>query len=211
MRHYSLRPSASWILGGLVWLTLAAIATAGNAGAKDIPPFDAVQQTVLRHFQAKPDFRPTDLIVREDAAPLLGQLQKMGLPLPNCPQILERIPTRGEFLVEELSTPKGRSFMREIAQLPNGYDRVDRLSRLPRGQQTVRDLVKGPGGAEMIKYMTTAKGGKELGRMLSSDPHGSNFNAPTSRIYTAAMLLDCLKESHAAAVKAAGKTAAAPR
>jgi hypothetical protein len=89
---------------------------------------------------------------------------------------------------------------------PNGYDRIDRLSRLPLGQQTVRDLIRGPGGEKMVAYMTTASGGKELGKMLSNDPQGKQFNAPTGRIYTVAMLLDRMKQSQAAALKAAGKS-----
>jgi hypothetical protein len=55
--------------------------------------------------------------------------------------------------------------------------------------------------------MTTAKGGKELGKMLSEDPNGKGFNESTGRIYTAAMLLDRLQQSRAAAMKpASGKS-----
>ena len=199
-----------WIMGALAVLVLATPSVAASpTKGKAIPPFEDVKRAVTRYFQNRTDSQPSDLITREDdlitredVEPLLAQLQAMGLPLADRADILRRIPAKGEFLVEQLSTPKGRQFMRGIAQYPDGYDRLDRLSRLPRGEQTVRDLIKGPGGPSLIKYMTTSKGGRELGKMLSQGPHGANFNAPTGRIYTAAMLLDRLKQSHAAAIKA---------
>jgi len=54
--------------------------------------------------------------------------------------------------------------------------------------------------------MTTTSGGKELGKLLSNNPRTRNFNKPTGRIYTAAMLIARLEESHTAAVKASTLT-----
>ncbi len=205
MRHpIVLLSCATTILLGVA-AAISAAPAGGQANTKPIPPFSEVQQTVSRHFQTRPDFQPGDLITREDVAPLLTQLQKMGLPLADAGKILEKVPAKGEFLVDQLSTPNGRKFMRHIATYPNGYDRVDRLSRLPQGHQTIRMLVQDPGGHRMIEYMTNTKGGKELGRMLSADPNDKQFNAPTGRIYTVTMLLARLQQSHAAALKAAGK------
>ncbi len=155
------------------WVIAAATAAdpvGGRGKAKPIPQFSEIRQVVLRYFQARADYRPGDLITREEVEPLLGRIERMGLPLPDAKRILENVPAKDSFLSQQLGTPEGRKFMRQIAGYPNGYDRVDRLSRLPRGQQTVRDLIKGPGGEKMIEYMTTAAGGKELGKMLSSDP-----------------------------------------
>lgn len=179
--------------------------TAGLAVARDadrpLPAFSEVRQAVLRHFERQADFRPTDLITRDQVEPLLAKLQGMGLPLTDAKQILEMVPAKGDFLVEQLGTPAGRSFMRRAAVYPNAYDRLDRLSRMPLGQQTVRDLIKGPGGEKMIEYMTKAPGGLELGKMLSNCPDGQHFNTPTGRIYTVEMLLARLQESYAAALK----------
>jgi hypothetical protein len=196
------------LLSGIASIALGVVelSVAAPGGSKPVPPFASVQQAVWRYFQARPDFQPADLITREDVAPLLIELRRKGLPLADAEQILEKVPAAGEFLVDQLSTPNGRKFMRRIAVYPNGYDRIDRLSRLPLGQQTVRDLIRGPGGEKMIAYMTTASGGKELGKMLSNNPEGKHFNAPTGRIYTVAMLLDRLKQSQAAALKAPGKS-----
>ena len=199
------------LASGLVALflgVLSAMAAApadGPAKGQPLPPFAEVQLAVLRYFEARPNYRPGDLITREDVRPLLAELQKKGLPLPDAKQILEKVPAKGEFLVDQLSTPNGRRFMRRIAVYPDGYDRVDRLSRLPQGQQTVRALIAGPDGDKMIQYMTTAKGGRELGQMLSEDPGGANFNASTGRIYTVPLLLARLQQSHAAALKAAAR------
>jgi hypothetical protein len=201
----------NWIAIALLGVAAATaadpVASGGKAKPKPVPQFSEVTQAVLRHFQAKPDYRSGDLITRDDVAPLLGRIERMGLPLPDAKRILENVPAKDSFLVQQLGTPDGRKFMRRIAGYPNAYDRLDRLSRLPRGQRIVRELIKGPGGEKMIEYMTTAQGGKELGKMLSDDPHGADFNAPTGRIYTVNMLLARLQQSHAAALKAAKKAA----
>lgn len=202
MRHRILLLSGMAVLVlGLVPAIAATPAT--QPKGKTIPPFLGVRQTVWQYFQATPDFQPGDLIVREDVAPLLAQLQRTWLPPADAGKILEKVPAKGEFLVSQLSTPDGRTFMRRIANYPNAYDRLDRLSRMPHGQQTVSDLVRGPGGEKMIEYMTKTPGGKELGKQLSNSPDGKQFNAPTGRIYTVAMLLAQLQQSHMAAVKTA--------
>ena len=199
MRHWflSLSGMAVIFLG-----VVPAMAAAAGDPAK-IPPFSEVRQTVLSYFEARPDYRPGDLITRGDVEPLLARLQQQGLPLTDAKQILEKTPVKGEFLVEQLSTPNGRKLMRRIATYPGGYDCVDRLSRLPYGHQTVRALMRDPGGQTLIEYLTTTSGGKETGKMLSNSPGGERFNDPTGRIYTAAMLLARLQQSHAAALKAA--------
>ena len=203
MRHWSLPLSgiAAIFLG--VALAVAAAPVGGLAKGRPIPPFSEVQQTVLSYFGARSDFQPGDLITRGDVEPLLVRLQQKGFPLADAKQILEKTPVKGEFLVDQLSTPNGRKFMRRIAAYPGGYDRLDQLSRLPDGQQTVRTLIRGPGGQRLIEYLTTPSGRKETGKMLSNSPGGERFNAPTGRIYTVAMLLARLQQSHAAALKAA--------
>ncbi|MCE5269211.1 MAG: hypothetical protein LLG00_15145 [Planctomycetaceae bacterium] len=181
---------------------VAASAQSSLAATRPIPQFSEVRQAVLRYFQARRDYRPGDLITRQTIAPLLGQLQQKGLPLPDSKQILESVPSDDGFLARQLATPAGRSFMRQVARYPDAYDRLDRLSRMPRGEQTVRDLIRGPDGYKMLQYMTTTPGGEEMGRMLSNAPGAGDFNAPTGRIYTVDALLAQLEKSHAASVKA---------
>ncbi len=186
----------------------AASSTEGVEGGKQIPPISEIRRTVLDYFEDQEDYRPGDMITREQIEPLLERLREKGLPLPDAKEILDSVPEKGEFLVDQLGTPAGRKFMRRIARFPEAYDRLDRLGRLPRGKRTVADLIRDPGGYKMIEYMTTAAGGKELGRMLSNSPKGKNFNRPTGRTYTAELLLERLERSRAESIKAAEKKAA---
>jgi len=205
MRHILLRPvSLTFVLllGG------AAFAASQNelpVKTKPIPPFTEVEKSVQEYFKAIKGFQKNDLLTRKMVEPLLKQLQKSGLPLSDAAQILAKVPSEDEFLAVQLSSERGRQFMRRISKYPDGYDRVDRLSRMPHGQQTIRDLIRGPGGEKMIEYMTTTTGGTELGNQLSNSPTGKQFNEPTGRIYTMSLLLERLQRSHAAAVKAASK------
>lgn len=166
-----------------------------------LPPFEQVEQVVLQHFAADADLQPGGIIAQSQVESLLPKLRHIGFEPADAREIVQRVPADGEFLVRELRTPAGREFMREIASLPNAYDRLDHLSRLPLGKQTVRDLIHKAGGSEMIQYMTASPGGIELGKMLSKAPNGSDFNRPTGRLYTVAMLLQRLKTSLAAAAK----------
>lgn len=182
------------------------VVVVGNAAAvTPIPPFAQVRQTVLQYFAKQPNYETGDLITADQVTKLLEQLRRQGLPLADGAQIVAQTPAAGEFLVEQLGSAAGRQFMQRIARYPQAYDRLDRLSRMPQGQQTVRDLIRGPGGDKLIEYLTTADGGKELGKMLSGTPTGKDFNSPTGRIYTVALLSDRLQQSHQAAVRAASK------
>jgi hypothetical protein len=96
--------------------------------------------------------------------------------------------------------------MRQSAGFPLAYDRMDHLERLSDGQRILDRLVDGPDGYKLIEYLTSAPGGKNMGKMLTEAPHGVDFNKPTGRIYTQEQLLDRLKESHAKAQQAAGKS-----
>ena len=200
MRRQTILLGVTVVLSSVVF---AAAADPQRGSMKPIPSLSEIKQVVLRYFQAKPDYRVGDLITKEDVEPLLGKLQQKGLPLPDAKQILDKTPAKDEFLTQQLRTPDGRKFMRDISGYGDAYDRRDRLSRLPHGQQTIRDLIRGPDGYKMIEYMTTAPGGKELGNQLSNAPKGKDFNAVTGRIYTADILLLRLEKSRAASLKAA--------
>jgi hypothetical protein len=196
-----------------LYMAMACVAAAFGADAQQaaIPSSAEIKKVVSRHFAAKEDFQPGDLIIREDVKPLLEKLRKLGLPLPDAKKILDDAPRGDEFIAQQLATPDGQKFMRRISKYPMAYDRLDRLGRLPRGRSIVRELIRGPGGEKMIEYMTTAAGGKELGKMLSNSPGASDFNAPTGRIYTVEMLLERLEESRQASIKAAQDAAKKPR
>jgi hypothetical protein len=166
---------------------------------KPIPSSSELRDVAVRYFQSHfpQDYRDGDLITRESVAPLIAELQKRGVPLPDGPEILAKVLSSGDFLAVQFSTPKGLDFMRKIARYPNGYDLADRLSRMIRGQDRIRELIRGPDGYRMIEYMAAAPGGKNMGVMLGNAPRGKDFNQPTGRIYTAQQLLTRLEESRA--------------
>jgi hypothetical protein len=175
------------------------------ATAKPIPSAADVQQTVWRYFQERRDFQPGDPITGDDVRPLLAKLQRKGLPLDDAEEILEAVPDKDAFLVQQFSTPEGRKFMRRISSYPNVYDRLDRLASLPHGEQTVSDLIRNPGGEKMVAYMTTTASGNKLARVLTKLPERKLFTVPTSRIYTVGMLLPRLQQSRTAALEAAAR------
>jgi hypothetical protein len=158
--------------------------------------FKQIEAAVWQYFKSQPDYQPWMLITKEQVEPLLKGLPRIGFTPSDPKSILEKLPSKDEFLVTQLYTPAGIKFMERIAKYPDGYDRLDRLSRIPRGKQTIIDLIKEPGGEKMIQYMATTQGGKELGKMLSKDPNGANFNQPTGRIYTVQMLLNEFKTQY---------------
>jgi len=176
-RSNSMRRQVILLSVTVVLLSLAVVVAAEPqpGRAKPIPSMSEIEDVVLRYFRAKPDYRPGDLITKEDVEPLLGKLKQKGLPLPDAKQILEKTPTKGDFLTQQLRTPDGRKFMRQISGYKDAYDRLDRLSRLPHGQQTIRDLIRGPDGYKMVEYMTTTTGGNELGKQLFERPAGEGF------------------------------------
>ncbi len=188
---------------------VAAAADAPRSVAKPIPSLSELKQAVLRYFRAQRDWRPGDLITRDQVEPLLAQLRRTMLPLPDAKQILGDVLAKDSFLAEQLRTRNGRKFMRQISGYDDAYDRLDRLSRLPHGKQTIIDLIRGPDGYKMIEYMTTTPGGKALGKQLSNAPKGKDFNDATSRIYTVEMLLQRLERSRAATLKNAKPTGSA--
>ncbi len=156
---------------------------------------------MLRYFQAQRDWRPRDLITRDKVEPLLAQLRRTMLPLPDARRILKDALPKDDFLAQQFRTSAGRKFMRQVARYDDAYDRLDRLRRLPHGEQTIIDLIRGPDGYKMIEYMTTTPGGEALGQQLSNASKGKKFNETTGRIYTAKMLLERLEQSRAATLK----------
>jgi hypothetical protein len=185
--------------------TIVVAAGAPNAAAKPIPSLSELRQGVLRYFQAQPDYQPGDLITRDKVEPLLLQLQRKGLPLPNAKQILEKVPAKDDFLAKQLRTPDGRTLMRDISGCAGAYDRLDQLCRQAHGQQTIGNLIHGVSGLKVIEYVVTEPDGKALGERLSELLQGGDFNAKTGRIYTAEMLLRRLEQARADALKPAKK------
>ena len=116
------RRMITWHWSMAILLGIASAVLADSTGdptkVKPIPPFSEVQKTVRQYFQKQPDFQPGDLITREQVEPLLVQLQAMGLPLADAKQILDKLPAKGDFLVEQFGTPSGRKLRAASLRIP---------------------------------------------------------------------------------------------
>jgi len=180
--------------------TAAVFAGTGLAStpARRLPSFAKVEETVTRHFESLPGYRPGAIITRSEAEAALKELERLGWSVADRRGLLEQVLPDNDFLVQQLRSPEGAKFMSRIATYPQGYDRLDRLRRLQNGRQTIRDLIRGPGGYKLIEYMTSSSGGAELGKMLSRSPSGAGFNQSTGRIYTVGDLLGQLKKAYGA-------------
>jgi hypothetical protein len=201
----------TWLIFLAVPLCLAV--AAANVAAKDEakkkkskkpswPKFSAVTEVVERQLHSDRNYRPGDLISRGALEPIFKELAELGWKPADCGEIEKQLLADSDFLVRDLRTDDGRTFMRQVGRFPDGYDRLDRLAGLSDGKLIIGRLINGPDGYKLLEYLTTAPGGREMGTMLSQAPNGKGFNRATGRIYTAEQLLERLKSSHAEAEKA---------
>ncbi|QDT90991.1 hypothetical protein [Gimesia algae] len=167
-----------------------------TAEKKKIPPLDEVMQIIEEYFSDRKGYKSGDMLTRGQIKPLFRQLQQAGWSVKAEKDILKRLHADSDFLVAQLSTPKGVIFMRRIAQMPGGYDRLDHILVMPYGKRRIREFINSPGGYTMIEYMTTTKGGKNLGKYLSKAKTGKGFNQPTPYIYTQTDLTNVLKQAY---------------
>lgn len=183
----------------VVSLLAAGVADAAEtAKGRPLPRFETVRQVVLRELVNPPARIPGDIIARSEVKPVFHQLRLMGWPVLDEKIILKQVPGDTDFVVRQLRTPQGRSFMRKVARYPQVYDRLYRLASLPNGRQTVNRLIRSKGGEQFLAYLTKSRGGKNMGKMLQATPRGANFNRPTGKIFTVDALIKRLKESYTA-------------
>lgn len=159
------------------------------------PAFQPIRALVLRHFSRLPLYREGDLISRGQVQPLLDDLARLGLELPDPKGFIERIPAEGSFLVSQLRTRQGREFMLHLAGSPAAYERLERLAAMRRGRKTVAELIRrGEKGAGVIVYFAEDPDGKKMGRLMARREQSPNFNESTGKIYTVDQLLDELEK-----------------
>ncbi len=196
------RPTAGIHRRAAVWaICLAAIcliSAVANAADPTLPSLEQVQKVIEKQFASLNDYKPGDLISRNQVKPIFDALNHLGWNVRDQANILRMIPSEDEFFVRELRTAAGRKFMRQSGKYPLAYDRIDRISHMIMGEQNVRALIRGPDGYKMIQYMTNTPYGRNLGQMLSQDPRGGDFNSSTGRIYTADALMVRLALSYEA-------------
>ena len=181
--------------------TLLTVIAAGSASAqaalnRDLPPLPEVREFIARHFAAKKDYQPGDIISQSDVKPLLEQLKQLGWSVRGAKSIIAQLPGDRDFVVDQLRTDRGTQFMRKVSQFPAVYDRLYRMSSLHGGRRLVADLIQARGGEELIEYLTMSDGGKQLGAMLGKTARGANFDQPLDRLFTEEALTKRLVENY---------------
>jgi hypothetical protein len=155
--------------------------------------FRTIHNALVGHFASLDNYQPGDLLCQSQIEAGLDSVRNAGWEVKQAPRIVALGLADNSFLVRELSTARGRTFMRKIARYPGAYARLDRLSSVSRGESLVRDLIRQRDGDKLIEYLATTKGGHHLGGMLAGAQQGADLNKPTGRIYTAEDLLAELK------------------
>jgi hypothetical protein len=198
---------SQWMLSAFAALAIIAFASGRAVAAppQKLPPLKDVMAYVDRHFANTTHYKPGDIISTSNVTSLFDGLELIGWKVPDQKQLLERVPSDKDYVVQQLRTEQGRKFMQQICNLPLGYDRLFHLSGIPRGHQQVHDLIRLKDGYKMIEYMTTTQMGKNLGTQLSHTPNGADFNKATGQIYTAEALKIELEKSYAITLQALGK------
>jgi len=184
----------------LVWFAAVGylfVAASVRAEQEEPPTFAVVSQAALTYFNSLPGYEPGDLVSQSQVAGALDAVELVGWDVPDRGKVVDLALPDNAWLVRELSTKKGKRFMRKVGRFQGGYLRLDRLSTIADGRDAIRILIKDPGGDEMIEYMDTTKGGFELGRMMAGAKRGVDLNKPTGRIYTADDLVAVLESIYA--------------
>jgi hypothetical protein len=192
-----------------VAIQIAAVTAPRAAEPEGLPPFAKVEAVIANHFAklsryaSLPDAERRlvrgDLITRGMVTPIFPQLEQIGWTVADRDRILERILPDNDFLVAQLSTPKGQAFWRQIRDYPQGIDRLDRMRQMPHGETTVSTFInKMPNGYTWIQAMTSTEGGERLAHDIARYQAGADFNKPTERIYVEEDLIAALFQSYQA-------------
>jgi hypothetical protein len=186
----------------LLLLTVNPARAAEEGKPKRLPKFDDVKAIVHKELVKHDGYRYNDIITRKWVSKVLDVVEKKTRwKIEDGKVITGKFLSDGDYLVGQLRTPQGTTFMRHFSGTRNAFDRVDRLRSLPNGNRRIPELMDNPGGYTMILYMATTRGGRNLGLYLGNVQGGKNFNKPTGRLYTERQLVDRLKQSYELEVK----------
>ncbi len=158
-----------------------------RAGEPKLSPVQ-VRHVIDSHFSQRTDYRPADLITRDDTKKVLAMLSAAGWIVPQSRKLTEATLAPESILVRTLSTKNGKRFMRRVAKEHLIYDRLDRVARVSGGPALLRDLVKLPDGYRYAK-MHRPRAVPGLLELLPKTGSGKrrtikDYDKPTGRIYT---------------------------
>ena len=211
MNRLTLRRSMAVVLPMLSAVGLLKVTQAAGRD-RPLPDWPLVRDVVRRHFETLADYRPDDLVCVSEVEPLFQQLRLMGWRVAERRSIMRRVLRDRVWIVGLLKSPAGKEFMRKISAFPGAYDRLCRLMVRRAGRELVVNGVAGVGlratGPELVAYLRTGRGGPAWEQVLGKTAVEAAFSKPTSRIFTAADLLEQLGRSHSAAAAALDPPAA---
>ncbi len=151
-----------------------------------------VEKFVTKFFSNVPGYEEGDLITKSQAEALLKLMSKQGWVLKSDDReaIMERVLDDNSFMIQQLTSPRGRKFLNRIRNLPGGIDRVERIAEMPKGKRDVNALIyKVPDGHKWIEALTVPKNGVRLNQNFKRSAHGSKMYKETNRIYFATQLI----------------------
>lgn len=188
-------PSAVVLIwAAIVWsLRVSAEESAGRRSARLSVRVAAANPSTVRrvvsdYFADKRGYEPGDLITREDVREILARLAEHGVVPRDAEEILEDSLGEDAFLVQLLSSERGRRFMRKTKKEKLIYDRLDRIAAVPQGKKTLRDVVRLPDGHRYAP-IRPARGTPTLLDLLpkrgsSRTRSIKDYTKPTGKIYT---------------------------
>lgn len=194
----SCRPSALSSIAALLCLSVCcgSISVADDdANARNQWKTAKVEKYVTEFFLNAPGYQDGDLISKTQVETLLKQMNKQGWVVKpeDREAIMERVLDDNSFMVKQLTTAKGRSFLNQIRSLPNGIDRVERIAEMPKGKRDVHALIhQVPDGHKWIQQLTVPKAGIRLNQNFKRSAHGSKMYKETNRLYFADQLIEQL-------------------
>ncbi len=147
-----------------------------------------VHRVISDYFADKRGYEPGDLITREDVREILERLADHGVVPRDAEEIVEDSLEEGAFLVQLLSSERGRRFMRKTKKEKLIYDRLDRIAAVPQGKKTLRNVVRLPDGHRYAP-IRPARGTPTLLDLLpkrgsSRTRSIKDYTKPTGKIYT---------------------------
>lgn len=154
---------------------------------------DKIEKFVTKFFSNVPGFQEGDLITKSQTEALLKQMNKQGwrINAEDREAIMERVLDDNSFMVKQLTTRKGRSFLKSIRNLPSGIDRVERITEMPKGKRDVQALIyRVPDGHKWIEALTVPRDGVRLNENFNRSAYGKNMYKDTNRLYFARQLID---------------------
>lgn len=192
-------------MNGILWSTLLACVVVATTQAvaeepQKLPSYGEVQGIVDQHFGSQRQLRSGDIISQGEVASLFSTLEVAGWKVKDRDELLNRILSANDPLIDILRSPDGTKFMRQVSGDKLIYDRLDRIVQEPGGERLLTDLIKLPDAARYAKQ-NPQPGVPDLEDFLPKGRSGKarhvkDYDKATKKIYTVFDFEKALRESY---------------